>query len=252
MFENSEHAVLRQACESLYLQCDNSQIAALLGLRDLLLEWNTRFNLTGITDPSAVLVMHLVDSLTCLAAVPQELRTDSLRIADIGSGAGFPGLVLAIVMPQWQLTSFEATGKKVTFQQAVISTLQLKNAAAVHMRAEEAGRVSHYRLMFDLVTARALASLPVILEWGEPLLKPHGRLIAPKKGDLAEEMRQGSQAANILGGTQPEQIVLPPAIRTRFPELDDGRVLISVQQHYIAPLTYPRPGGMARKTPLGF
>src|SRR2546421_10374660 len=125
-------------------------ILQFLRYRQELLDWNTRFNLTAITDPEEVLIKHFLDSLSLLIVYDRP----GTRLLDIGAGAGFPGLPLKIVRPHWQVMLLEATGKKVTFLQHVIETLKFQNVVAVHGRAEELVHKPEYRAAFDVVTAR--------------------------------------------------------------------------------------------------
>src|SRR5579859_2709201 len=126
---------------------DSRQIERFLRYRELLLEWNARFNLTAITDPEEVLIKHFLDSLTLLAVYDQP----ETRLLDIGSGAGFPGLPLKIARPAWRVTLLEATGKKVTFLRQVIEVLELEGIEVAQGRAEELAHQSPYRAAFDLV-----------------------------------------------------------------------------------------------------
>lgn len=147
---------------------------------DLLLEWNEKFNLTAITKPEEVWTKHFLDSLTVLEALPKSAK----KIIDIGSGAGFPGLPLAIVRPDLDITLLEATGKKVKFFGAVIKGLGLKNVRALHGRAEDKIGASQY----DVVLARAVALLPVLWNYAYPLLKKGGALVAMKKQGGSKEI----------------------------------------------------------------
>lgn len=236
---------LAEGASHLGLALDETQIARFARLRVLLLDWNERVNLTAITDPAEVVRLHLLDSLTCLAALPADARQRPLRVLDVGSGAGFPGLVLALACPAWQVTSLEATGKKVRFQDAVIEALDLTNARAVAGRAEELAHRREWRGAFDVVTARALAALPTLLEYCCPFTAPSGRVIAPKKGELAREIAAGTRAAALLGAR-----LLPPFSVT-VPALADGRVLLVAEQERACPARYPRPAGAPAKRPLG-
>jgi 16S rRNA (guanine527-N7)-methyltransferase len=211
----------------------------------LLLDENTHVNLTAITDPAEVVTRHFLDSLTCVLGVPERERGTSLRLLDIGSGAGFPGLALAIARPHWRVTTLEATGKKVRFQQSVVGRLGLDNAEVLAGRAEELAHSPEHRGRYDVVTARALAALPSLLEYCTPFARTGGRVIAPKKGDLADELDSGARAAHILGAhlLAPIPITAPP--------LDDGRVLIVAEQRQPCPPAYPRAAGAPVKRPLG-
>src|SRR5213082_1530147 len=132
---------------------------------------------------------ELLDSLSLLKVYDRP----GTRLLDIGAGAGFPGLPLKIVRPDWQVVLLEATAKKVTFLQHVIETLQLQDVIAVHGRAEELANKQEYRAAFDVVTARAVASLATLLEYGAPFCRVGGLIILPKKGELVEELAQGKR-----------------------------------------------------------
>ena len=167
------------------------------------------------------------------------------RLLDIGAGAGFPGLPLKIVRTQWQVVLLEATGKKVTFLQHVIETLQLQEVSAIHGRAEELARQVEYRGKFDLVTARAVASLPALLEYAAPYCHVGGQMIFPKKGALDEELIQGKRAASLLGA------VFKADIEVKLPGLEDGRRLLVWEQQKVCPAQFPPSGSVMAKKPLG-
>src|SRR5436305_13291180 len=158
-------------------KAEDHQIAQFLRYQQDLLDWNTRMNLTAITDPGEVLIKHFLDSLSLLIVYDRP----GTRLLDIGAGAGFPGLPLKIVRPDWQVVLLEATAKKVTFLQHVIETFQLQDVIAVHERAEEFEHKQEYRGAFDLVTARAVAPLPTLLEYASPFCRTGGQIILPKK-----------------------------------------------------------------------
>lgn len=239
-------APLLEGAAALGLPLDAAQRAQFVRLRDLLLDWNTRVNLTAITDPDEVVIRHFLDALTCALALPAERRARPLRLLDVGSGAGFPGLPLAIVFPRWRVTLLEATGKKTRFQEAAIAALGLTNVRPLHARAEELAQTPAHRGRYDVVTARAVAALPTLLEYCAPFAKVGGLVIAPKKGDLAEEIAAGRQAATLLGA----RLLAPIAIT--LPALaEDGRALLVARQQRPCPALYPRPGGAPQKRPLG-
>lgn len=215
--------------------------AAFLRYRQELLDWNTRINLTAITDPEEVLVKHFLDSLSLLT-VYDNART---RLLDIGSGAGFPGLPLKIVRPAWRVTLLEATGKKTAFLRHIVETLQLSDVEIIHARAEELAHTRAYRAAFDLVTARAVSALPTLLEYSAPYCRVGGSIILPKKGELAEELLQGRRAAGEVGAR------LKSDLPMRLPSLSDGRRLLVWQQQKPCPEQFPRSGSVMTKKPLG-
>jgi 16S rRNA (guanine527-N7)-methyltransferase len=236
---------LRLGAASLGVTLDDTQMARFAALSDLLLDWNTRVNLTAITNPAQVVTLHFLDSLTCALALTLEERARPLALLDVGSGAGFPGLPLAIAFPHWRVTLLEATGKKTRFQEAVIAALGLKNANALNGRAEELARSPEHRGRYDVVTARAVAALPSLLEYCLPFTRPGGVVIAPKKGELTDEIAMGMDAARLLGA----QLLDP--IPVALSQLDDGRALLVARAVQTCPKQYPRAGGAPLKRPLG-
>lgn len=220
---------------------NDRQRGQFLRYRQELLDWNTRFNLTAITDPEEVLLKHFLDSLSLLLVYDQS----QALLLDIGSGAGFPGLPLKIVRPQWQVIMLEATGKKVTFLRHMIEVLQLEEIEAVHGRAEELAHQQKYRAVFDVVTGRAVASLPTLLEYVAPFCRIGGQIILPKKGELARELAQGKRAATQLGA------VFKADVTVTLPGLADGRRLLVWEQQKPCPAHFPRSGAVMAKKPLG-
>ena len=209
--------------------------------REELLDWNTRVNLTAITNPEEVQVKHFLDSLSLLLVYDKP----QTRLLDIGTGAGFPGLALKIVRPEWQVVLLEATGKKVTFLRHVIDTLHLTGVEVVHGRAEELAHKPQYRATFDVVTARAVAALPTLLEYSAPFCRVGGEIILFKKGDIGSELIQGQRAARLLGAIFKEDIPVT------LPGLEDDRRLLVWQQQRPCPPQYPRSGAAIAKKALG-
>ncbi|RAQ94592.1 hypothetical protein A4R35_03535 [Thermogemmatispora tikiterensis] len=233
--------------EQLYAQAPEAAaqaaqaLARFLRYREELLRWNERVNLTAIVDPEEVLTRHFLDSLAILTAVDPP----SCRLLDIGSGAGFPGLPIKIVRPAWAVTLLEATARKVAFLRHVCQVLELEGITIVHGRAELLGRDPTYRGAFDLVTARAVAALPVVLEYAAPYCRMGGTIVLPRKGDSPEEMAQGLRAAEQLGLTLEAQLAVT------LPGLDDGRYLLLWRQHQPCPLHFPRNNAAILKRPAG-
>jgi 16S rRNA (guanine527-N7)-methyltransferase len=203
--------------------------------------WNAHTNLTAITDPEAVQVRHFLDSLTLVkaAAFPP-----GCRVIDVGSGAGFPGLPLAIVFPDMHMTLLEATGKKVAFLNHIIDTLGLKHTRAVQGRAEEAGQSAGHRAAYDVVLARAVARLPALAEYMLPLAKVGGRCIAMKGKTAEGEAADAERALSILGGRL-------EAIHTvQLPGVDEMHYLVVLKKIVPTPTAYPRKPGTPTNRPL--
>lgn len=220
------------------------QAADLLRYRDLLLDWNTRFNLTAITDPAAMEQRLLLDSLRMLSAIDEAVDASgerAPRLVDIGSGGGIPALPIAICRPGLAVTMVEATGKKVGFLLAAINELGLRNAAAIHGRAEEIGRELDHRAAYEVATARAVSSLPALIELTMPLLRPHGVAIFPKGLDLHDELRAGEAAAREVGAEIVSADALPGG-ETR---------LVVARKRRPTPERFPRRAGIPAREPLG-
>lgn len=211
-----------------------------------LVAWNEKFNLTAITDYDEVQIKHFLDSLTCLLAV----RGHGLGLGagtkaiDIGAGAGFPGLPLKIVCPGLQLTLLEATGKKVRFLEHVVGRLELEGVEVIKGRAEELGRDAAHRERYDLALARAVAELPILVEYALPFCKLGGLFVAQKgpKGDAEAETAEGAMAT--LGG------VLRRIVHLELPHLAEPRSLVVIEKTAPTPPKYPRRPGIPSKRPL--
>ena len=224
-----------------------------------------RFNLTTILEPQAIYLRHFADSLQVLALLDEQQRpppgtSGRPSLADIGSGAGLPGLALAIARPDWSVVCIEATGKKVAFQQRVIERLGLSNAQAMHGRAEELGRAPAFRETFDGVTARALAPLNVLVELALPLLVVGGRFVAYKGTDCDEEIDLARSALGQLGGhidrvrdytlgDLAAQVGCDPDSRGLSAGL--GRRLIVIEKAVPTDPCFPRPWRRIKREPLG-
>ena len=191
---------VRAAAAAVGATLDEEQIAALARFRDLLLEWNERFNLTAIREPASVERLHLVDTLGLLRVVGQ-VELNGARLVDIGSGAGLPGLALAVIAPGLRATLIEATGKKVDFLEAAIDALGLRGRVdTLHGRAEELAHRGDLRERFHLATARAVAALPALVRLGLPFLRVGGRLLAAKRIGIDAEIAAAGRALALLGG----------------------------------------------------
>lgn len=207
-----------------------------------LISWNeTRVNLTAITDPLAVEMRHFLDSLSVLRAVPMLPHT---RVIDVGAGAGFPGLPLRIACPAIQLSLLEATGKKITFLEHVVETLNLNNVKLINLRAEEAGQEAAYREQYDVVLARAVAHLPILAEYLLPLCRIGGRCVALKGESAATEVSVAEHALKLLGGRMAQ---LTPV---ELPHVAETHYLIVIEKIAATPPHYPRRPGIPSKKPL--
>ncbi|MHB1390304.1 MAG: 16S rRNA (guanine(527)-N(7))-methyltransferase RsmG [Thermoleophilia bacterium] len=219
---------------------DEDQIASLARLRELLISQTDR-NLTAVSDPDVIIRVHFLDNLWLLG-LPE--MTTAGEVVDIGSGAGFPGLPLAIARPDLNFSLIESNGKKSAFISRCIDVLGLKNATVLPQRAEEVAG-SQLRETFDLALARAVGSLPEILEYALPLLKLGGHALLQRGARESRDLHAAGMAAALLGG-EPGRIIEA----TPYPQAKNLHVWV-FNKVAASPPKYPRRPGMARKRPLG-
>jgi 16S rRNA (guanine527-N7)-methyltransferase len=229
--------------EKLGISLDNSQIQQFKIYYSELVDWNSRINLTAITDIESVQVKHFLDSLTVLSVIRGKMP-DGCQIIDIGTGAGFPGIPLKIAIPDIKMVLLEATAKKVLFLEHIIRELELSGIEVIKERAEEAAQKPEYREKFDVAVSRAVAELPVLCELTLPFCAVGGCVIAQKKGDIQVEMEQSVKAIETLGGK------LSAVERIEIEELNDERYLVVIDKIMPTPGKYPRRPGMPEKRPL--
>lgn len=229
------------AADVLGVTLTDSQVAAMDSYAGLLLEWNQMMNLTAITDPEEVRVRHFLDSLSLVAYIPAD---EPASLVDIGTGAGFPGLVLAIACPTLTVTLMDSTGKKLKFLNHVIETLKIPNAKTVHIRAEDAGQQPAYRAKYDLAVARAVARLPGLLEYALPMVRVDGAFIAMKGSTVFEEVEDSSAALRVLGGK------VMDIESVQLPGKDMPHHLVIVSKVKKTPRTYPRNPGIPTREPI--
>ena len=228
---------LEAKCAAAGLTLTGAQLDLLDRYAEMLVEYNRKVNLTAITDPEGIEDKHFVDSLL-FAARPEVAG----RMVDVGTGAGFPGVVAKIYKPDLVLTLMEPTGKRVAFLQYVCGELGLSGVEFAKERAEEAAR-KQWREAFDVAGARAVAALPVLAEYCLPLVRVGGVFLAMKGASGREELTQASGALRRLGGTAGEMqsLTLPNG---------DARTLILCRKTAATPTQYPRNGGKIAKAPL--
>lgn len=211
---------------------------ALSTYKNELLEWNKKVNLTGITDPVEVDIKHFEDSLSILQAIPESAHT----LIDVGSGAGFPGLPIAIARPDIRVTLMESIGKKVHFLEHIRETLGLKNVDIEQVRAEEAGQHPDHREHYDIGVARAVARLPILCEYILPFVKVGGVMIAQKIVN-DEEIESARNAIRLFGGKLEK--IIPVT-------LTDGslRHLVIIKKVAPTPTDFPRKAGVPAQDPI--
>ncbi|MEW6031896.1 MAG: 16S rRNA (guanine(527)-N(7))-methyltransferase RsmG [Bacillota bacterium] len=236
------NAFLRDGLGVLGLPLDARQLLLLERFRRLVLEENRVQNLTSITGPYDFAVRHVLDSLTCLVT---GLLEGEARLADLGSGAGFPGVPLKIARPALDVTLVDSSRKRAAFLSTLVSALGLDRCEVLAMRAEELGRRAERREAYDLVVVRAVASLPADLECAVPLLARGGRFVAMKGPKAAGELPAAERAAALLGAR------LERVLELRLPLSGDRRALVVFRKETPTPDKYPRRPGLPARKPLG-
>ncbi|MBE9505263.1 MAG: 16S rRNA (guanine(527)-N(7))-methyltransferase RsmG [Chloroflexi bacterium] len=222
-----------------------AQLSLFETYRTELMVWNEHTNLTSITDDAEVETRHFLDSLTVVLALDAaEAASPGLRILDVGSGAGCPGVPLRIVLPQARVSLLEATGKKVRFLRHLVTVLGLPDMELLQGRAEDLGRLPPHREAFPLVVSRAVAPLATLVELCLPFCSVGGSFVALKKGDITREIQEACAAIRLLGGDKPRIINVPLSLP------GNDRCLVSIRK--IAPTSdrYPRRPGIPAKRPL--
>ena len=226
-------------CAPFGIEPDKVALDRLDRYAQLLVEWNERMNLTGITDPDGIVTRHFADSASFFAAANPK---NGAKIIDVGSGAGFPGMVLKILRPDLSLTLLDATNKRINFLSAVAEDLGL-SLEALHSRAEDAAAKPEYRQQFDYATARAVAELRVLSEYCLGFVKVGGNFIA-MKGQLSEdEIKSAANALGVMGGKKESLKAFT---------LADGseRCLLAIKKISQTPTKYPRCSAQISKKPL--
>lgn len=237
MFQND----LIHAMEAMGFILEERQVQQFCRFEEMLLETNKVMNLTAITEPDEVAVKHIADSLSCY---DEKYFPEGASLLDLGTGAGFPGVPLAIFRPDLTVTFFDSLQKRLNFLRDVCLETGLGQVAFLHGRAEEMAHQEAYRERFDLVTSRAVARLSILCEWALPYVRKDGLFIALKGAQYEEELKEASNALRILGGTLEE--VRPVTL----PGLSDKRAVLYIRKSGTSPARYPRKPKMAAKHPL--
>lgn len=225
--------------EKMQIEFSEEQYNQFYKYMNLLIEWNKKINLTAIVEPKEIILKHFVDSLT----IAKYIEVNKI-VADVGTGAGFPGIPLKIYRKDLKITLIDSLNKRLNFLNEVISELELEEIITVHGRAEELGQNKEYREKFDIVTSRAVANLSTLSEYLIPFIRKDGKCIYMKTLEVDEELEKAKKAINTLGGK------IINIDKFYLPESEIGRSIVIIEKENQTPNKYPRKPGTPSKEPL--
>lgn len=235
---------LANICKKLNINISENQLYQFNKYYEMLIEKNKVMNLTAITDKDEVIAKHFADSIAIIPYLEKQVMENSFKVIDIGTGAGFPGIPLKIMLPDMNITLLDSLNKRINFIGEVVEELDLSNVNLIHGRAEDYANDNNYREKYDLCVSRAVANLSTLSEYCIPFVKKGGMFISYKAGDSEEEINNSKHAIKILGGkiSKVESFVLP--------KVDASRVFVMIDKINNTEKKYPRKAGVPAKNPL--
>ena len=238
--------ILKHGTKKMGIEISQYQIEQFIKYKDILLEWNQRMNLTAITEEREIIIMHFLDSISCLQTGYLSMRStgESIRLIDVGTGAGFPGIPLKIMLPGIKLTLMDSLKKRIGFLKEAGKELGLDGVEFIHGRAEDFGKNKDYREKYNCVVSRAVAALNILVEYCLPFVKVGGYFICQKGPKLIEEMEEAKKAIKILGGKIVEQVKID------IPFSDREHYILITEKIKQTPIKYPRKAGKPSKNPI--
>ena len=230
---------LSKLLQEINIEINEEEINKFYNYMNLLLEWNEKINLTAITEQEDIILKHFVDSLTIYKYIEE-----NKHVIDIGTGAGFPGIPLAISRNMSNFTLVDSLNKRINFLNEIKEKLCLENVTNIHARAEEFGQNKKYREKFDVAVSRAVANLSVLVEYLLPVVKLGGKVICMKGSNIGDELKEAEFAISTLGG----KVILKDEFC--LPQSDIKRNIIIIEKIKNTPSKYPRKAGTPVKDPL--
>ena len=231
--------ILEKGFSEMGIESDEKRIDALIKYSELLVEWNEKMNLTAITQESDIAIKHFLDSASAFLT-----GKVGKSVIDVGTGAGFPGLVLKILRPDIKMTLLDSLKKRITFLDEVISQTRLENIETVHSRAEDGGKNPKYREKYDTAVSRAVANLTLLAELCLPYVKVGGYFLALKGPAADEELQAAKKTISILGGA------VEGIFDAKIPMLDASHKIIIIKKVRQTPIKYPRNPAKIAKSPV--
>lgn len=233
--------ILKQGIEELGLKCSDETIDKFRKYREILVEWNQKMNLTGIEEEKEVYIKHFLDSV---AVVKEGYIKDGMSIIDVGTGAGFPGLPLRICLENSKVTLLDSLNKRIKFLSEVCSNIDIDDIELIHGRAEDFGKDENYREQYDIATARAVAGLPILMEFCAPFIKVGGYFVCLKGPNADTELEESKKAMEVLG------LEFVEKIDVELPEIELKHNIVVFKKINNTPAKYPRKAGKPVKSPI--
>ena len=233
--------LMKKACDSVGMEFNEDKYQKFMLYKDLLKEWNEKINLTAITEDEEIVKKHFID---CIKAFKADEFKKAKTVIDVGTGAGFPGLPIAIMREDVEVTLLDSLNKRINFLNEVINKLGLKNVETIHSRAEDGARKKELRENFDIATSRAVANMCVLSEFCIPYVKVNGNFIALKGPNITEELNDSKNAIGTLGGK------LKGITEVEIEGTDLNHNLVIVDKIKSTPKTFTRKAGNVTKKPL--
>ena len=231
---------LKEELSLIEIEVNDDQLEKFYLYMKLLLEWNEKMNLTAITEPKDIITKHFVDSCTASKYIEK-----NSKIVDCGTGAGFPGIPLAIIRDDCKFCLIDSLNKRINFLNEVVEKLELKNVETIHTRAEDLAYNKAYREQFDYAISRAVANMSTLLEYLLPFCKTRGKAICMKGPNIDEEMSNCKKTLQILNGK------IEKIDKFNLPKFDIIRHVVTVRKEGIVPQKFPRRQNKPAKEPLG-
>ena len=235
------YELMKSASTEADLELSEYQYNQFIKYMRLLQEWNEKVNLTTIIEDEEVIKKHFID---CIKAFKSKPIREAKTVIDVGTGAGFPGIPIAIMNPKTKVTLLDSLNKRVNFLNTVVNELGLTNVTTIHARAEDGARKVELREKFDVATSRAVANMAVLTEFCMPYVKVKGYFVALKGPSIVEELKNGKAAIKILGGE------LQRVIEVNIEDTDLRHNIVEIKKIKLCSKLYPRKAGSINKDPL--
>lgn len=237
----SFYNIMKKASDDVNMEFNEEKYNKFIKYMRLVQEWNEKINLTAITEDEEFVKKHFID---CIKAFKSDEIKNAKTLIDVGTGAGFPGVPIAIMRDDLEVTLLDSLNKRINFLNLVVKELDLKNVKTIHSRAEDGARKVDFRESFDIATSRAVANMAVLSEFCLPYVKVGGDFVALKGPAIEEELKDSTNALGVLGGK------LKDVIEVTIEDTDLKHNIVVVSKKKECPKSYPRKAGIITKKPI--